>query len=179
MKQTQRFSSMPWPGALLALAAMLTLAACDSDVNVTGPRFPEVPRIDTPDSIWVAGTLATADGYCYEARLLYDGREIDHGFCRAGGDCSEMKLAGFAPEGGGRHTVELQVLRQEPPGSALVYRASAELKGGLFDTARLDQGSTSKVLRCDCLHWKTRNPAADRITAGRGLRPNPETRAAG
>ena len=132
---------------LLALAAALALAACDNDLNITGPRFPESPRLQVPgQNIWVTGTLTPEDGYCYEAILRYDGQEIAHDFCRAGGDCDEMELSGLAPEGGGHHTVELHVLRQEPPGSELLYTAAVVLRGDPLDSP-ISLGPTRQVLR--------------------------------
>ncbi len=149
MKQALKLRNRaPWLGALLVLTAALALAACDSDVNVTGPQLPDLPPVpQVTNTIWVHATLSSVDGHCLEFRLLYDHREIAHSVCRVGSDCAEMQLAGFAPEGSGRHTVELQVVRQEPPDGAVVYRAAVELAGGSLASPGLTLGPTNRTLR--------------------------------
>lgn len=149
MKPKLRFrNAAPRLQALLALLAALALVACDSDINVTGPQLPEPQPLDTvTDSIWVVGNLKPIDGYCYEARMRYDGLVLAHSFCRAGGDCANFELTGFAPEGSGRHTVELEVMRQEPPGSVLVYSLAVELRDGPLGPSLLSLGPTFEELR--------------------------------
>ena len=138
MKQALRFRNpAPWMGALLVVAAVLALAACDSDVNFTGPQIPEIPPANA-DTVWVAATLtSTSDGgSCLEARLLYDGKHIGQNNCKNDGDgksCAEMELAGYTDKSAGRHTLEIQVLRQSP--AEVVYRAKAELRNGAFGPA--------------------------------------------
>ncbi len=127
MKQTLRFRNpAPWTGALLVLAAALALAACDNDVDITGPDIPDF----TPPAgaVWVAGTLtATSEGGCLEARLLYDGTSISRAFCQGDGEnCAEIKLQGFKEKRSGRHTLEIRVERQSP--AEVVYRAQLELR---------------------------------------------------
>ena len=133
------------PGALLTLIATLALAACDSDVNVTGPQIPDLPPV--ANTIWVHATLSSDDGHCLELRLLYDHREIAHSVCRVGRDCTEMQLAGFAPEGRGRHTVELQIVRQQPADGTVAYRATVELAGGPIASPGLTLGPANRTLR--------------------------------
>lgn len=79
--------------------------------------------------------------------MLYDGLAIAHSFCRAGGDCANFELTGFAPERGGRHTVELEVLRQEPPGSVLVYSLAVDLRDSPHGPPRVNLGPTFEEMR--------------------------------
>ncbi len=137
----------PWLGALLVLAAALSLAACDHDIDITAPDIPgPTPVIG---SVWVAGTLSTTSegGSCLEARLIYDGKVIGRSYCKAdaAGSCAEMELAGFTEESPGRHTLELQVVRQAP--GEVVYTAQAELRlGGPHRPLFQSLGPTSKML---------------------------------
>ncbi len=130
MKQVLRFhNSASWMGALLVLAAVLALAACDNDIDITGPEIPIIPP--PAGVVWVAGTLtATSEGgACLEARLLYDGTSIGRSYCKGDGEgenCAELKLQGFKEKRAGHHTLELRVERQSP--AEVVYRAELELR---------------------------------------------------
>ena len=150
MKQASRKIRTPayWMGALLVLAAAMALGACDNDVNFTGPRIPVIPTGD--DAVWVSGTLTsiTEGGSCFEARILYDGQHIGRNSCEKtsnGNSCSVMRLAGYKEKTAGRHTVELQVLRQSP--AEVVYRAELELRDGRLGPLFQSPGPTRKALR--------------------------------
>ncbi len=144
MRQASKFRKpAPWMGALLALAAALALAACDSNIDITGPDFPDI------QGVWVNATLASTSegGSLLEARLLFDGRHIARNNCdnAAGNSCAVMNLTGFATRTAGRHTLELQVLRQSP--AEVVYRADVELRSSRSGSPFQRLGPTSEALR--------------------------------
>ncbi len=148
MKQALKIRNpAPWMGALLVLAAAMVLVACDGDVDITAPPIPVIPPVD---SVWVAATLTSTSegGSCLEARILYDGAHIGRNSCNkssAGDSCAEMELTGFTERIAGRHTVELQVLRQSP--AEVVYRAEVELRNDRFGPPFQNLGPTSRELR--------------------------------
>ncbi len=148
MKQALKIRNpAPWMGALLVLAAAIALVACDGDVDITAPPIPVIPPAGT---VWVAGTLTSTSegGSCLEARILYDGQVIGRNSCEkssAGDSCSEIKLQGFKEASAGRHTIELQVLRQSP--AEVVYRAEVELRSGPFRPPFQTLGPISQALR--------------------------------
>ncbi len=148
MKQAMKFRNpAPRMGALLVLAAALALAACDSDVNITGPDIPVIPP--PHGSVWVSATLTSISegGSCLEARLFYDGKSIGRSYCKSegGDDCAEMELNGFTEETAGHHTLEVQVVRQSA--AEVVYTAQAELRDGPHRPAYQSLGPASEALR--------------------------------
>ncbi len=145
MKQAMKFRNpAPALGALLVLTAALALFACDSDVDITGPQPPELPPGTV---IYLTGTLISEDGSCLEARLLYNGKHVGRNSCQSGPgrDCTEMRLAGYSDKGSGLHTVELQVLRQDP--AAVIYKAELEVRDRPFGPLELSLGPTRETLR--------------------------------
>jgi len=134
-------------GAVLVLAASLALVACDNDMNITGPDFPDPIPFD--NSVWVTVTLTPkSSGGCTEARLFYDGQRIgvNHGLCGLGTTgCSELKVQGFKEEGPGTHTIEVEVVRQTE--EEVTYRVAAEVSGSPDGAPERRLGTVRRTLR--------------------------------
>ena len=139
----------PWMGALLVLAASLALVACDNDMNITGPRLPDLPPANAfADSVWVTATLTAENGGCSEARLYYDGQQIGvkYDLCGLGDkSCGELKVQGFKEERAGQHTIEVRVIRQTS--EEVTYRVAAEVSGTPNGPAQIRLGPVTRTLR--------------------------------
>ncbi len=148
MKSLQRLRKpAPWLGAVLVLAASLTLVACDNDLNVTGPEFPD----PTPfaESVWITATLTPeGPGGCTQAKLFYDGQRIGikHEVCGLGTTgCGELRIRGFKEEIPGLHVIEVEVVHQT--GEEVTYRVAAEVSDTPHGAPKVRLGPVSRTLR--------------------------------
>jgi len=92
------------------------LAACDNQINVSGPTFPEFdPQIEPLWTLSISGTLVSDGASCVRATILFDGQEIQGARtrCDQDGGCAELELSGSVAALEGQHTITFQVLRQE------------------------------------------------------------------
>ncbi len=129
----------------MLLAAALTSAACESDVNITGPEFPTL----TPQwqSFQISGTLTAAQASCLEATILYDGQELPgaRAVCGKARGCKKLHLQavsiGATP---GPHTIAFRVLRQSAP--AVEYEAEGLVVAELGEAPPKILGPVHKTL---------------------------------
>lgn len=106
---------IPLTALLAALLLGAGLVACDNQVNVSGPTFPEFdPQIAPVWTLSVSGTLAADGASCVRAAILLDGQEIPgaRSRCDQAGGCAELDLSGSVTVLEGPHTITFQVLRQ-------------------------------------------------------------------
>ena len=143
-----------WSGAVLVLMVSLALVACGSDVNITGPDWPEF------EAVWVTATLSASRGGPAEVRLLYDGKHIgaNRDVCDPEGrGCGELKVTGFAEKSPGRHTIEVQVMGQ--PSAEMTWRVAAEVRYQVGGAAQIRLGPVSRTLReGDCVAFEVDIP---------------------
>ena len=127
-------SHRPAPRAALLpiLAAVMVLAACDDDIELTAPPNP-APTQSWTSSEWsetyqISGSLSAVHGSCLEATILFDGQELPsaRAVCDAPGGCDRLELSATAyPSTRGHHTIAFQVLRQSP--SVVEYLAQGNV----------------------------------------------------
>lgn len=135
MKQA-RFWNFPvqrWLQALIWTAA-LTAVACSGDVSV-GPVAPDWP--DWPDGwtgvrpLQISGTLEAEDGRCFEATVLYDGRELAQArsLCPQARGCARLEVEAGVSSIAGHHTISFKILRQSQEVVKYRIRGMARLSG--------------------------------------------------
>ena len=131
----------PWMGAVLVLMASLALVACDSDVDITTPDWPEW------QTVWVTATLNSSTEGPTEARLLYDGRHIgaNHDVCAGGGSCGALEVTGYTNRDSGRHTIEVQVMQQSS--AEVTWQVAAEVRYRAGGPVQARLGPVSRTLR--------------------------------
>lgn len=128
MKRTVRSGSPT--GRLTALAFAVALTGCDAGVefNPTGPTYSPFTALGTERSVEIAGSLTAEDGACFEATVLYDGRELPGArvACTAAHGCERLDLSGIVRSAEGHHTLSFRVLRQSR--QTVEYTAEATLR---------------------------------------------------
>lgn len=109
-------------------AAVLTLAACDNDVNFspTAPDWPPVTPVGER-SLQISGSLTAEPGSCLEATILFDGVELAgaRSVCPEPGGCATLTLTAVTSSSSGWHTISFQVLDQSA--AAVEYLAQGEV----------------------------------------------------
>lgn len=107
---------IPRLAMLTTLICGAGLVACDNQINVKGPTFPEFdPQIEPVWTLNVSGTLVADAESCVRATILFDGQEIQGAKtrCDQDGGCAELVLSGSIAALEGPHTITFQVLRQK------------------------------------------------------------------
>jgi len=167
MKRTTLYSNPARRGLqVLVWAAALTMIACTGDMNFspTAPTSGDFPFGDgdfpfDPDgtlgpgrNLAIVGSLTAEQGTCFEATVLYDGKELAGArtVCREPSGCTNLKLTAFTTSStSGRHTISFQVLRQSS--RAVPYLADATVRvsrdGISWDGVNLPLGWTHAKLR--------------------------------
>lgn len=129
LKDKRHRSSAAWQWGLLAVLAAVLAGGC-GDVNV-GPLSPTPTSPGTGVGIrmlHITGTLTAEQGGCVEARVLYDGTPLPNStvVCPDESGCARLALAGETTTTAGRHTLALQVLRQQQ--DSTVYLAEVTVR---------------------------------------------------
>jgi len=110
----QGFTCGAW-GLIVLIAAVTAVACGDVNVDLTRP----FDLIDTGTGVGlrtleITGSLTASQGACFEATVLYDGKELDGAgvVCPDKEGCPRLDLSAVTTTDSGRHTLSFRVLRQ-------------------------------------------------------------------
>jgi len=139
----------------------LTSIACSGDVNFspTQPPWPDSEAWDPTVGervLEVSGSLVAEKGACFEATILYDGKELGGArtVCASAEGCARIDLEATVNSASGHHTVSFQVLRQSSEaidysveGRVLVTRENLEVWQGAPMVLTIPLAPTSSRLQ--------------------------------